>query len=326
MKARTMTSRSVSARPDSALRQRGLTLVELMVSLVIGLVVVIATSAVFVSSSKSRQELDVTADVVETGRYALLALSNELTQTGFYSSLVTPDGTAIDVCSTSVTAWASTLAVYAFGYNNNVPDPACITRKAGTDAIFVQRASTCAVGECAEAESADNAYLQVSECGSEYSATPSVLAKGGDATPFTLQTKACDGTRTPKRKLVRRVFYITGDDRLVYNDITLSGTSDDKRTVIAEGIEQMQLSYAIDTNGDGTPDDFSATPTDWSQVIGVRVWLLARSEVRSAAAAAAMTFEMDDTTVTQTAAASNFKRRLYSTYIPFVTPTARRQS
>lgn len=320
-----MTPRPASPWPAAGPRQRGLTLVELMVSLVIGLVVVIATSAVFISSSKSRQELDVTADVVETGRYALLALSNELTQTGFYSSLVTPDGTAIDVCSTSVTAWASTLAVYAFGYNNNDPDPACFSRKAGTDAIFVQRASTCAVGECAEAESADNAYLQVSECGTEYSATPSVLAKGLNATAFTLQTKACDGTRAPKRKLVRRVFYVDANDRLVSSDVTLTGVSATP-TVIAEGIEQLQLSYAIDSNGDGTPDAFSATPADWSQVIGVRVWVLARSELRSAAAAAAMTFEMDDTTVTQTAAASNFKRRLYSTYVPFVTPTARRQS
>jgi type IV pilus assembly protein PilW len=308
-------------------RERGLTLVELMVSLVIGLILVIAMSALFVSSSTTRREVELSADVIENGRYGLDTLSRELSQAGFYGPLVTPTGATVDICSTDVAAvWTASLTIHAVGLNNLAADPACLTRKAGTDAIFVQRASTCYVGETGcEAENASNAYLQVSECGAEYSTTPFVLAAGGVATPFVLQTKACDGTKAPKRKLIRRIYYISTDDILSYVDITLGGAS--TPVGVVENIEQLQIEYAVDSTGDGTADSFSSTPADWSQVIGARVWLLARSSSPSKNTNSALSFPMGDTTFTVTANANgNQKRRVYSTYIPFVTPKSRRES
>ena len=55
-------------------------------------------------------------------------------------------------------------------------------RKGNTDAIVIQRTSTCVAGttDCA-APVAANAYLQVSECGTEYLTTPFVLALGTSA-------------------------------------------------------------------------------------------------------------------------------------------------
>jgi type IV pilus assembly protein PilW len=177
-----------------------------MISMAIGLVIIAAASAMFLSSSTSRRQIELSADVIESGRYGLDMLSRELSQAGFYGTLVVPNGTALDPCATDPTLWAGSLAIYATGWNssnvNAQADPACLNpnRKAGTDAIFIQRASTCTVSEsgtgCAEA--AGSAYLQVSECGTEYSATPFVLAKGKDPS-FVLQSKACDGTTATKR-------------------------------------------------------------------------------------------------------------------------------
>ena len=51
-------------------------------------------------------------------------------------------------------------------------------------------------------------------------------------------------------------------------------------TLLAEGIESMQLLLAEDTGGDQEPDTYvnAAAVTDWEAVIGVRVGLLMRSD------------------------------------------------
>ena len=306
-------------------RSLGFTLIELMISMAIGLVIIAAASVILISSSASRRQVELSADVIENGRYGLDMLSQQLSQTGFYGTLAIPSGTTIDLCSTDPAVWTNSLATYAVGLNNTQADPACLARKPGTDAIFTQRASTCTVSEAGTgcSEDAGNAYLQVSECGDEYSATPFVVARGNAAT-FTLQTKACDGTRATKRKLIRRFFYIDTADVLSYVDITPVGLT--APVAVVENIEQMQIEYAVDTNSVGSPESFTPTPADWSLVIGVRVWLLARSTDTSPNAKNASTFQMSDTTVDVPAASANLKRRVYSTYIPFVTPKSRRES
>lgn len=309
-------------------RQRGLTLVELMISMTIGLVILAAMTAIFVGSSASRREVQLSADVIENGRYATDLLARELSQAGFVGTLAQPVGTNLSICSVDLADWADSLAVHAVGINNDEADPGCVVRKAGTDAIFMQRASTCAVGEAAcEAEAATNAYLQVSECGPEYSTTPFVVAVGGGS--FPLKDKDCGGVLAEKRKLIRRFYYVDGNDVLTRVDILPGGPS--AAAPLVEGIEQMQVSYGFDADGDGTADCFAAKPAgcaggQWPQVVGAKVWLLARSDASSRNTGAAMQFVMDDVTLDVPAvSAGNVKRRVYSTYVPFVTPKSRRE-
>jgi type IV pilus assembly protein PilW len=332
-----MISSTFRALPAAGRRQRGLTLIELMVSLVIGMLIVVAMSAVFVGSTVSRREVALSADVVESGRYAIDTLSRELSQTGFYGALVTPTGstTNADIMCIRGTAnlpkWRDSLPYYVVGLRssggaNTDADPSCITRKAGTDAIFIQRASTCTTVECPDDVAANYAHLQVSECGTEYSSTPFIVDQGSNTAAFTLQQINCDGTKSVQRKLLRRIFFIDANDNLKYQEVTLSGTLPDP-VLIAENIEQLQVEYAVDSDGDGTPNSFSASPADWTQVIGVRLWILARSTDSSKNTNNASQFVLGgDTTVTVAAAATNPKRRAYSTYISFVTPKSRRES
>jgi type IV pilus assembly protein PilW len=318
----------MSAAPALHRRQRGVSLVELMVSLVIGLLLVIAMSALFVNSSALRREVELSAEVIENGRYGLDVLGRELSQAGYYGPLTLPSGSTVAPCSTALADWTDSLAIPAIGANNAAAGMPCIARKPDSDAVFVQRASTCTVGEAGcEAELADAAYLQVSECGSEYSSHAFVVGAGGDAAAFTLQTKACDGTHAAKRRLVRRIFYVSPANVLSYVDVTLAGAS--APVALVDNIEQLQLEYALDDNGDGTPDQFSSTPADWTRVIGARVWLLARSGAASTNTRNAMDFQLGDlpaTSVTVAASGANPKRRVYSTYVPFVTPKLRRES
>ena len=56
-------------------------------------------------------------------------------------------------------------------------------------------------------------------------------------------------------------------------------------TPLAEGVEDLQVEYGIDANGDGTPDRYLVAPDpalgagfgEWSNVMAVRLYLLARS-------------------------------------------------
>lgn len=315
-------------RPAPIARQLGLTLVELMISLTIGLIILATMTAIFAGSSASRREVQLSADVIENGRYGLDVLAREVSQAGFLGALSAPAGVTVAVCSTALSDWQASLAVHAVGINQDEAAPACIARKAGTDAIFIQRASTCAVGEAqCEGESAAAAYLQVSTCGSEYSTTPLVVEMGGGS--FPLHDKNCAAALAEKRKLIRRFYFVDTSDVLNQVDILPGGAA--AAVPLVEGIEQLQASYAFDADGDGTPECFASKLSgcggaQWSQVVGARIWLLARSDATSHNTGAAMQFVLDDATVDVAASSSgNLKRRVYSTYIPFVTPKSRRE-
>jgi type IV pilus assembly protein PilW len=283
--------------------------------------------------------LTLSADVIENGRYAIDELTRELSQAGFYGTLTTPLGATNAPCSSTLTDWKDSLTLHVVGWNSgpvvSAADAAdCPARKPGTDSIWIQRVSTCFVGETkagvsiCEAEDDKNAYLQVSECGTEYLTNPSVLEKGGTPASFPLQTNACDGTKVLKRKLIRRLYYVTTGDVLASVDVRLDGVQ--APVALVDNIEQMQLEYAVDTDGDGTADSFTSTPTaaQWPQTLGVRIWVLARSSESSKNTKGAVKFEMGDLKGADAVAfvanaTANPKRRVYSSYISFATPKAR---
>ena len=56
----------------SAGHQKGMSIVEIMVSMAIGLLVLTFLTFIFVNNSNTRREIDKAADIYENGRYALL--------------------------------------------------------------------------------------------------------------------------------------------------------------------------------------------------------------------------------------------------------------
>lgn len=333
--------RSLVARRSPATRRHacGLTLVELMVSLTIGLVVLATMAGLFVASSRSRADTDVSADAIETGRHAMDLLARELSQAGYYGTVAAANisGSTAAPCSTNAAEWESSLGLHVLGWNSSPgasdPDPNCIVRKPGTDAIFVQRARGCAVGDsgCPD-EVASRGYLQVSECSTEYvsmsaSGRP-YRVRAGLSGGLTLQTGACSGAIAPKRELIRRLYYIGTDDTLKSIDVALVGVSTPQ--TLAENIEQMQIEYGVASDASaGSPVLFTATPTaeQWPKVMGARVWVIARS-ADAAAAVPPQGFEIGEfigPSRIRHDGGRGPKRRAYTTYIPFVTPQFRMQ-
>jgi type IV pilus assembly protein PilW len=64
--------------------QRGVTLVEIMVSLVIGLVISLAAAAMYLAVSENSRSMKSNADINETGKLALDTIGREIQKAGFY--------------------------------------------------------------------------------------------------------------------------------------------------------------------------------------------------------------------------------------------------
>lgn len=74
--------------PSGALRQRGFTLVELMISVTISLIILAGLSAMLVNVSRTNAEMAKSNSQIENGRFAVQVLEKELVHAGFWGQYV----------------------------------------------------------------------------------------------------------------------------------------------------------------------------------------------------------------------------------------------
>lgn len=225
--------------------QHGLSLIELMIALLLGLIVMGAVLALFLNVTRNNAELAKTNSQIENGRFAIQILQNDLMHAGYWGGHVpqfddltatvvptdapsTPLSTTVpEPCLAYSTPWVAAYINDIIGIPVQVYGGApstgtgCITnfstnKQANTDVLVVRHAETClpGVGNC-EADTAGKLYFQASQCELE-SATPYVLSTTG----FTLHKRNCVGTGSPaalpitagdiadKRKFVSNIYYI----------------------------------------------------------------------------------------------------------------------
>lgn len=95
-----MTPTSKVFRSDS---QRGLTLVELMVAMTLGLLILLAVASIYIGSRQTFRMQDDNARLQETGRYALEVLGRSIRQAGFWNMPINPVSTATAFGGTPIT-------------------------------------------------------------------------------------------------------------------------------------------------------------------------------------------------------------------------------
>jgi type IV pilus assembly protein PilW len=74
--------------------QSGLTLVEMMVAMVLGLLILLAVSSIYIGSRQTFRLQDDNARLQETGRYALEVMGRSIRQAGFWNMPISPVATA----------------------------------------------------------------------------------------------------------------------------------------------------------------------------------------------------------------------------------------
>lgn len=335
------------ASPLRAMRGRkaqlGLTLVELMIASAIALAITAALVGVFVNNSRARTELDRSNRQIESGRYAIELLSEELRVAGFFGDVqlegvtyATPSACAVDA---GQLGWDESPLRVPVPLQAIYASQVCLSDRAAgplsslnvaSPAIAIRRLSTNALAPAAVI--AGNDYVQVSACKSDPVGTP--LEIDDDASDFTLRNLDC-ATLAPVRRVMQRTYFIAscsncGVDTIPsLKRVEMVGGALQLDTLV-EGIEAIGVDLGFDTDNDGSPDawrlDVDANPgtDDWSNVMAVRLHVLSRTTEATAGYQDAKVYALG---LAGTVGPFNdgLKRRVYSTVVRLNNPAGRRE-
>ncbi|HEX4235896.1 MAG TPA: PilW family protein [Caldimonas sp.] len=323
-------------------RQRGMTLVELMVGLTLGLVVVSSLLLVLAHASTRGQDLQRTQIQIENGRYVAELFREDFRMAGFFgeTSVAGALYTQPDPCSTAPVGWNGApltfpAAVQGYGAGDVL---ACLAnRRAGTDAIVIRHVSVDATDPATIAVGNSQFYVQYSYCVGDVASPRLVFST--DHTAFTLRNRACTGVNLV-RAYVSRIYYVAdcnrcgvgGDTTPTLKRVDLVGNQL-VTTPLAEGIELLRFEYGFDVDGDGAPDTYLTAlgalgPTSsWSNVVALKAHFITRSLDHALGdnLAVAQDFQLGGIGVVTTAY-DGYTRKAYSSAIRLVNPSAARES
>lgn len=96
-------SRILGMKRNGRPQQRGLTLVELMVAMTLGLLILLAVSSIYLGSRQTFRMQEDNARLQETGRYALEVMGRSIRQAGFWNMPINPVATATAFGGTPIT-------------------------------------------------------------------------------------------------------------------------------------------------------------------------------------------------------------------------------
>ncbi|HEX8010169.1 MAG TPA: PilW family protein [Casimicrobiaceae bacterium] len=270
--------------------QKGLSLIELMVAMVLALLVLSAVAWLFAGSSNARNDVERSGRLGENAAYATELLSEEVRLAGYYAEMTWAgvSWNVPDPCATALggLGWSHvpfTAPPAIVGYEPADATPNCIPdRKPGTGMVVLRRVSA-ETTPVAQASGAP--FLQVSKCNTD----PAAWVFSNNKADFTLRNLDCV-TLADIRELVVRTYYIGCDNacaagtvptlkraELVGNEIVI--------TSLVDGVEDLELEYGFDTDNDGDPDIYrvglsgtaGAADNDWSNVMSARLYVRVRT-------------------------------------------------
>ena len=291
-----MIQRAVRKQPGMypATRASGFGLVELMVSMAIGLVIIAALVALFLGTSRNNREMATASSVIENGRFAIELLEGDLVHAGFWGEWVPhfDDQTFQDLPDDAPTAVPDACLAYdpadwdAAYFRNliGIPiqvyeatDPALpcaallANRVADSDVLIVRHADMCVpgVGNC-EPDTNGKIYIQTNLCADATTDPTHVI--GTDSGSFTLTQRNCLDT-SAKRAFVSHIYYVRnyaatpgdGIPTLVRSEFDLVGgtLSHQPPEPLIEGVESLRVEIGVDDRGRTNEAVNYAQPVIW---------------------------------------------------------------
>jgi type IV pilus assembly protein PilW len=317
-------------------RALGFSLVELMVSIAVGLIVLAAVTAVFSSMSRSNLALANTSQQIQNGSYAAQFLSDDLRHAGYYGGVYNPAAPLAalpDPCVTNnVATLRAALALPVQGYDAPAAPPvACIPASdfvPGTDVLVVRRVST--VLTLPASLSAQDVYVQNNN---DWTDANNPVLNNGLAANFPLLNK--DGvTAADIRKYYVRIYYVSPCNVYAPGANACTAAADAGNPVptlkmlelqasaggptltsvaIAQGVENLQIDYGIDATGEGLAQNFVSIPAsmaDWTNVVELKLSMLVRNPQATLNYADAKTYTLGSVTVVTPG--GPFKRHVFT--------------
>lgn len=304
-----MKPQSLPRRPGG----QGFSIPELLVAVAIGMLILAGMVTLFVRNSRTQTDVERANRQIENGRYAIALISTDLRNAGYYGEfdptpLADPPGVP-DPCAPTLPALRAALPLHIQGYAASETRPSCLSDvKPGTAVLVVRHTRSCISGnpDC-DADGIQGPLFQASLCDNL-----SELGSGDPSNFYALDTAtagltrhqrdcspaAGTGTLAVTRRFMTHMYYVANNDKAGDGIATLKraelrlvgGQLQFVSVPLVEGIDDMELAYGIDTNGDGAVDLYTATPggaagcaqsdcaaRNWRNVLTVRVSVLARN-------------------------------------------------
>lgn len=336
-------------------RQTGFSLIELMVSIALGLLVMSGVLAIYLDLTRSNTELAKMNRQIENGRFTIQHLQQELWHAGYWDGYIPPlpsvaPPTAMPNPCVNFSTWSAAdidnmYAIPVQGYAPGVALPAdCASivtnQQADSDVLVVRYAATCVAGTAScEDFNPGKLYLQTQGCGDTLHGN--YLASAADkpvlGTPGgTVYKKDCV-TQADKRRLITSIFYVRnysvtvgdGIPTLMRADFGLSGgaISIQSAQPVLEGIQSIKFEYGRDTDETGSADVYDdcsgCTAADWANVVSVNMHVLARNLEATPGHVEDKSYVLGPTVLGPFN--DGFKRHVYSSYVRLVNISGRRE-
>jgi len=332
--------------------QRGMTLIEVMISITISLILLAGVMQIFSSNKETYRVQDAMARIQEGGRFAVNFLTKDLRMAGYMgcNSINTQSAPPVNMADIDGDNIADTVADFTgdglqgWEYSElpvNISATQSLTDVdvvANTDIISIKRADDTGVrltGNMAtvnanvqlDALTANGRFaaddiLVISDCEKTDIFAANNVSNGAVTTTIAHSNAVNTGNFLSKTygtdaevmSLVNTVYYIgtnaAGEPSLFRMEMGNAGVLTAQELV--EGVEDMQISYGVDTDGDRTANVYLdadainpvASGMDMSEVVSVRIALTLRT--------------LDDRVAT-TVDANNNDRRLRRTFTTTVT-------
>jgi len=300
----------------STSRQAGYNLTELMIAMTLGLLLIAGVIQIFISNKQAFRIQEASARNQESGRFSVQFLTKDIRMAGFFGcgSIVANPVNMADINGDGI---ADTVADFAGnglqGYEYTdlpiaVSDTQTLTDtevRAGTDIIAIKRGANTGVKlkgnmgtvnaniqlEAATAAGlfTANDILFISDCQMADIFAANNVSHSGTTTTISHSNAANTGNFLSKAyqedaeimKMINTVYYIgtnpVGEPALFRRSMGNAGVMVDEELVA--GIEDMQITYGEDTDGDFAANVYVDAPAvgDMTEVVSVRIDLAVRS-------------------------------------------------
>lgn len=290
---------------ETLTRQTGLSLIELMISLTLGIFLIFGVLEVFVNSKQTYRVQDSLSRLQENARFAIDTIVTDIRGAGYIGcNTLTATPPRVAASSTPITDY--TLDNVFNGHQNTggstwVPNtlPANLGDKVDDSDIFtIQSAGRCTAPLTAEMGGTnDNITIAADNpCGFERDAVVMVSDCNSSDIFRISNTVGTSGSLNPENDLgssylastagevisVKSATYFIRNDNDVPTLFMLDNNKaagDDNPIALIEGVENIQIQFGIDNNNDGTPDQYenAANDTNWPDVVTSRITLLMRT-------------------------------------------------
>jgi type IV pilus assembly protein PilW len=274
-------------------QQKGFSLIELMIAMTIGLFLLAGIASSYLASKKASVNRSSTSELEDNGRFALEAITRSLQHTGYSPNIFLGNP-----------------------FINNITDVTSVSCPNGSNSV--------------QTSLSPNPFKKVAD-GSGSNADTIGIVFLGDNNIFTdcagsimaAAVLPAIGCRLPVFPAVSA----TPESSKIYNSLYIDagalmciGSQTPLPVTIAEGVENMQILYGVDTDSDGAVEGYvsatsinSSASLSWEGVISIQVAVLVRTLKPIKNQAESEKFRLLDTDITTVS--DRFQRAVFSTTI-----------